>query len=200
MGTGRYLNRCLPALGTFLVLGAHFASADLSGKAETLPETGFIRVQGKVLSLQGIQVIAHDAICADKTGHWSCGETAWQVFEKKLAAEPVRCILMIELARREGVPERAKCLLKNDSLSAWLVRQGWALTGRDPDALFSSEESYARKKRVGVWRDGFIPPDVWRTDALNDSESCDVCTARHQSILRTRDRRNTHRKSQLPSE
>ena len=190
MGIGPYLKRSLTVLGTFLVIATQNASADLSGKAETIPERGFIRVQGKVLSFKGIQVIAHDAICKDNKGHWKCGETAWQAFGKNLASEPVHCMLIINLALREGVPEQANCLLKKESLSAWLVRQGWALTLRDRDALFSSQESFARKNRKGIWRDGFIPPDFWRSKVINDSKNCNVCKVRHQSFLRkTRYRR-----------
>ena len=69
VGIGPYLKRCLPVMSSFLVLAAQCASADLSGKAETMPERGFIRMQGKVLSFKGIRVIAHDAICNDNKGH-----------------------------------------------------------------------------------------------------------------------------------
>ena len=183
MGIGPYLKRYLPVLGTFLVIATQNASADLSGKAETIPERGLIRVKGQVLSLQGIQVISHDAICKDNKGHWPCGEIAWQAFGKKLALDSVHCILIINLSQGEGSAERANCLLKTESLNAWLVRQGWALTHRDPEAFLSNQESFAKKNRKGVWRDGFIPPDIWRPSVINDSKNCNVCRVRHQSFL-----------------
>jgi len=62
------------ALGIFLLIWANGIYADLSGKGEILPEAGFIRVQGRVISLQGIRVIAYKALCKDKKS----GMGLWQ--------------------------------------------------------------------------------------------------------------------------
>ena len=73
MEVGRYRKRFLPAVGVFLVLWANWVYADLSGSGEAMPEVGFLRVKERVILLQGIQVIAYDALCEDKKGHWPCG-------------------------------------------------------------------------------------------------------------------------------
>ena len=184
MGAGQFLNIYLPLLGLFLFFAVQSAAVELSGNAETIPESGFIELQGKVLSLDGVQLIPQNATCKNSNGQWSCGKLAWETLKNKLNSGPVHCTLISDLQNPGGNHEQAKCLLKKENLSIWLVSRGWALTNKEPDEFLSSQEKLASKNNVGIWQGGFIPPDSWRTSLKKVSKHCNVCSVRRQSFLR----------------
>ena len=72
MGAGQFLKIYLPVLGLFLFFAVQSAAVELSGNAETIPKSGFIELQGKVLTLQGVQIIPQNATCKNSNGQWSC--------------------------------------------------------------------------------------------------------------------------------
>ena len=73
---------------------------------------------------------------------------------------------------------------EKENLSNWLVSQGWALTNKEPDEFLSSEEKLARNNNKGIWRDGFIPPDLWRNGFKIGTKNCNICSVRRQSFMR----------------
>ena len=184
MGAGHFLKIYLPVLGIFLFFTVQSAAVELSGNAETIPESGFIELQGKELLLNGIKIIPQNATCKDSNGLWSCGKSAWETLKIKLDSGPVHCTLILDLHNPEENPEQAKCLLKKENLSIWLVSRGWALTDKEPNEYLASQENLASKNNVGIWRGGFIPPDSWRTSLKKVSKHCNVCSVRRQSFLR----------------
>lgn len=174
----------LPALIIFLFIAVECPYAELSGKAETIPESGFIRLKGKKLSLKGIQIITHKALCNDTNGQWSCGESAWEALKNKLDSGPIHCKIVSERQNNNEYPEQARCLLKKENLSIWLIIRGWALVNKDTENFLSNHENIARSNNKGIWRDGFIPPDLWRTSIRKESKHCNVCSIRRQSFMR----------------
>ena len=184
MGTGHFLKIYLPVLGLFLFLEVQSAAVELSGNAETIPESGFIELQGKELLLHGVQIIPQNATCKDSNGQWSCGKLAWETLKNKLDSEPVHCTLISDLQNPGGNPVQANCLLKKENLSIWLVSRGWALTNKVPNEFLLSQENLANLNNAGIWRDGFIPPVFWRASFKKDSKNCNVCSFRRQSFLR----------------
>ena len=184
MGAGQFLKIYLPVLGLFLFFAVQSAAVELSGNAETIPESGFIELQGKVLSLHGVQIIPQNATCKNSNGQWSCGKLAWETLKNKLNSGPVHCTLISDLQNPGGNHEQAKCLLKKENLSIWLVSRGWALTNKEPDEFLSSQENLASKNNVGIWRGGFIPPDLWRTSFKKGTKNCSVCSVRRESFMR----------------
>ena len=184
MGAGHYLKIYLPVLGLFLTFTVQSAAFELSGKAETIPENGFIELQGKELLLHGVQIIPQNATCKDSSGQWSCGKSAWETLKNKLDSGPVHCTFILDSQDPEVNPEQANCLLKKENLSIWLVTQGWALTNKEPNKFLSSQENLASENNAGIWRDGFTPPDLWRTSFNKGTKHCNVCGFRRQSFLR----------------
>ena len=90
MGAGHFLKIYLPALGgLFLFFTVQSAAVELSGNAKTIPENGFIALQGKEFSLYGVQIIPQNAICKDSNEQWSCGKSAWETLKNKLDSGPV---------------------------------------------------------------------------------------------------------------
>ena len=184
MGAGYFLKIYLSGLWLFLFFTVQSAAVEISGNAETRPETGFIELQGKGLLLYGVQIIPQNATCKDSNGQWSCGKSAWETLKNKLDSGPVHCTLILDLQNPGGNPEQANCLLKKENLSIWLVSQGWALTSKEPKEFLSSKENLARENNEGIWRGSFIPPNLWRTSFNIDSKHCNVCSVRRQSFLR----------------
>ena len=184
MGAVHFLKIYLPTLGFFLFFTVQSPAVELSGNAETIPESGFIELQGKELLLRGVQIIPQNATCMDIHGQWSCGKLAWEAIKNKLDSGPVHCTLISNLQNTERNSEQANCLLKKENLSIWLVSRGWALTSKEPEEFLSRPENIARENNEGIWRDGFIPPDLWRTSVKKNSNNCNVCSIRRQSFLR----------------
>ena len=184
MGAGHFLKIYLSVLGLFLFIAVQSAAAELSGNAVTIPESGVIELQGKELSLNGVQIISQNTTCKDSKGQWNCGKSAWEALKIKLDSGPVHCTLISDLQNTERNPEQANCLLKKENLSIWLVSRGWALTNKEPDEFLSSQENLASENNAGIWRGGFIPPDLWRTSFKKGTKHCNVCSVRRQSFLR----------------
>ena len=184
MGAGHFLKIYLSVLGLFLFIAFQSAAVELSGNAETIPESGFIELQGKELLLNGVKIISQNAKCKDSKGQWNCGKSAWEALKIKLDSGPVHCTLISDLQNTERNPEQANCLLKKENISIWLVSQGWALTSKETEEFLSNQENLARDNNAGIWRDDFIPPDLWRTSFKKDSKHCNVCSVRRQSFLR----------------
>ena len=184
MGAGHSLKIYLSLLGLFLFIAVQSAAAELSGNAVTIPESGVIELQGKELSLNGVQIISQNATCKDSNGQWSCGKSAWEALKIKLDSGPVHCTLISDLQNTERNPEQANCLLKKENLSIWLVSRGWALTNKEPDEFLSSQENLASENNAGIWRGGFIPPDLWRTSFKKGTKHCNVCSVRRESFMR----------------
>ena len=191
MGAGHFLKIYLSVLGLFLFIAVQSAAVELSGNAETIPESGVIELQGKELSLNGVQIISQNATCKDSNGQWSCGKSAWEALKIKLDSGPVHCTLISDLQNPEGSPEQANCMLKKENLSIWLVSRGWALTNKEPDEFLSSQENLASENNAGIWRGGFIPPDLWRTSFKKGTKHCNVCSVRRESFMRKAQKQNS---------
>ena len=182
----------LPSLLLFLFISVSSAYAEISGKAETIPENGFIKLKGKELSLKGINIISHNALCKDTNGQWSCGESAWEALKNKLESGTVHCTIVSDRQNKKKLPEKASCLLEKENLSIWLIIGGWALTNKDAENLLTEQEHIARINNEGIWRGGFIPPDLWRINVKKKSKNCNVCSIRRHSFLRKNSKQQSH--------
>ena len=179
-----FIKTCLTVLLLLLFFAVQSIAVEISGKANTVPEKEFIELNGKEILLHGIQIISQNATCKGSNEEWSCGKHAWRELKNKLNSGPVYCKLFSDEQYPESNPEIAKCLLKKENLSNWLVSQGWALTNKETDEFLARQESLASENNAGIWRDGFVPPDFWRTSIKNNSKNCNICSIRRQSFLR----------------
>ena len=160
-----------------------------SGSAQALTDETLIRVQGQQVSLHGLRMIAADQRCLDGNKFWQCGVKALQALARRLDEPGLQCKVLISLSSSGGTRDTAECWINSDNLNVWLVAQGWALTDGTEQAAFRTAEQSARSKQIGLWRGGFIPPESWRPAPADSTADCSVCTARHQSIIRTRNKR-----------
>ena len=56
----------------------------------------------------------------------------------------------------------AECFVKNESLSKYLVRNGYAFAYRKYSKKFINDEDFARKNNIGMWSMKFEYPWDWR--------------------------------------
>lgn len=152
------------------------------------PEKGLLSLDGTAYRLDGASLPHPDALCQANSGTWRCGETAWETLQGHVTSGRVDCRALISLSASMSTTDRlrAECTLNGTSLNAWLVRYGWALTDDSPVAAFQEEETQAQQESLGIWHDGFMPPLEWRDPA---SSECNVCSARHESIVRSKEKR-----------
>ena len=187
------------AVTTFVLLlglASISGSAELTGKFELDASTGYLYSADQPFRLYGIQVIDHGRQCIANEQMWACGKAAHQALLIYVEKESFVCILLPASNGPDADPPAAECFLGTHSVNAQLVADGWALTAADIPAPYREEALAARQNGEGIFRGGFVPPDKWRPKFRAQLEDCSVCTARHQSLIRAREKR----KAQLESE
>ena len=77
----------------------------------------------------------------------------------KTSLEQVKCI-------SEGKDQYnrtlAECFVNGESLSRYLVRQGYAFAYRKYSKKFIEDEDYAKEKKMGMWNMKFLFPWDYR--------------------------------------
>ena len=88
-----------------------------------------------------------------------CGIKARQLLIDKIGKNKVHCV-------REGKDQYkrtlAECFVNEDSLSKFLVREGYAFAYRKYSKRFINDEDYAKKNNLGMWSMKFEYPWDWR--------------------------------------
>ena len=187
------------AVTTFVLLlglASISESAKLTGKFELDASTGYLYSADQPFRLYGIQVIDHGRQCIANEQMWACGKAAHQALLNYVENESLVCILLPADYGSDTGPPAAECFLEIQSVNAQLVSDGWALTAIDIPAPYRKEALAAQQNVEGLFRGGFVPPDEWRPELRAKFEDCSVCTARHQSLIRAREKR----KAQLESD
>jgi endonuclease YncB( thermonuclease family) len=152
------------------------------------PVKGVLILDETAYRLDGASLPHPEALCKANSGTWRCGETAWTTLQNHVMSGRVGCRPLVSLSASTSTTDSlpAECTLNGASLNTWLVRYGWALADDSPAAPFQEEEMQAQQEALGIWRDGFMPPSEWRAAA---SSECNVCSARHESIVRSKEKR-----------
>ena len=192
----RIIRKAITVCGLLLGVASISGSAELTGKFELDASTGYLYSADQPFRLYGIQVIDHGRQCIANEQMWACGKAAHQALLIYVEKESFACILLPASNGPDADPPAAECFLGTHSVNAQLVADGWALTAADIPAPYREEALAARQNAEGIFRSGFVPPDEWRPKFGAQLEDCSVCTARHQSLIRAREKR----KAQLESE
>ena len=194
--THRIIRKAVTAFVLLLGFASISGSVELTGKFELDANTGYLYSADQPFRLYGIQVIDHGRQCIANQQMWACGKAAHQALLNYVEKESFDCILLPASNGPNTNPPAAECFLGTHSVNAQLVADGWALTAADIPAPYREEALAARQNGEGIFRGGFVPPDKWRPKFGAQLEDCSVCTARHQSLIRAREKR----KAQLESE
>ena len=186
---------CRLSMSLWIGLAAIVLAALMTGTAQTaepahtLPGNGLLRIGDQLISLYGISLPAPGQVCENDNVLWPCGTIAWQALDQHLLNSKLDCVYLPLLGSSGGTTLTAECWIGERNLNRWLVESGWALTVGDTESVYHADERLAQQNNLGLWRGGFIPPNTWRPAGLGEDAACSVCTARHQSMVRTREKK-----------
>jgi endonuclease YncB( thermonuclease family) len=134
------------------------ALAEISGPAYTI-DGDTIEVGEYRIRLFGIDAPEIRQTCNRNNEEWRCGQDAAFALADKIGSNPVEC----EARDRDRYGRTvAVCRLNGEDISAWMVREGWALAYRQYSLDYVPQENEARDAKRGVWSSEFIPPWEWR--------------------------------------
>lgn len=85
-----------------------------------------------------------------------CGIIAKDFLEKKISSNNVRCIPEKDLDRYGRI--LAECFINSESLSKYMVRNGYAFAFRKYSKKFIDDEQYAKLNNLGLWKTKFEYP------------------------------------------
>jgi endonuclease YncB( thermonuclease family) len=135
------------------------AETIVSGSAVGLDEDS-IAVQGKRMRLFGIDAPGLDQTCKRGGKTWACGRDAARALNQLVTGNTVRCRVIVEdKLRRLTVGD---CTLGGESLSRWMVRNGWAVMNPRQTDAYADDEADAKEARRGIWASEFEMPWDWR--------------------------------------
>ena len=107
-----------------------------------------IHVDGEKIRFSGIDAPEMKQTCFKDGQETMCGHTARDLIENKIGNQQVTC-------EREGRDQYqrtlAECFVMGESLSQYLVRQGYAFAYRQYSKKFIPDEDFARENSIGMW-------------------------------------------------
>jgi len=143
-----YLLICL-----FLIVARSYA------EQITVTDGDTIRIGDERIRFSGIDAPELKQTCIYKSIEFQCGEFSKNLLIKKIANEEVTCI-------RQGKDQYgrtlAECFVGEDSLSSYLVREGYAFAYRQYSDQFIQDEEYAQIRENGMWSMKFVFPWEYR--------------------------------------
>ena len=123
-----------------------------------------IHLDGEKIRFTGIDTPELKQTCVNAGVKNNCGNTAKQILIDKIGDNIVECI-------SEGKDQYkrilAECFVNNESLSSYLVRNGYAFAYRRYSKKFVPDEDYARINKFGMWSMEFDYPWDYRKAKKN---------------------------------
>tara|TARA_B100001245_G_scaffold213912_1_gene180124 strand:- start:17 stop:472 length:456 start_codon:yes stop_codon:yes gene_type:complete len=118
-----------------------------------------IKISGEKIRFSGIDAPELNQNCIKNKKKISCGILAKEALIKKIGSEIPKCI-------NEGkdIYKRtlAECFVNGESLSKFLVRNGYAFAYRKYSKKFIEDERFAKKNKLGLWSMKFKYPWEFR--------------------------------------
>jgi endonuclease YncB( thermonuclease family) len=106
---------------------------------------GVIKAGGRDIRLAGIEAPDFKAECGEGAAAWPCGRMARAALRRFIRGRDLECTVPPGATE---IPSPAECRVAGESLSAWLVAQGWARPAGDAYAELAAA---ARKAGLGLW-------------------------------------------------
>ncbi len=151
-----------------------------AGEEVRIVRDNAIEVDGKTVILNGVAIPVPTAKCLQGDAMWPCGAAATLRLNEILKNSSIEC----EFVETSQESPLARCRGSDGDIAEQLVVEGWAIS-----VLSSSEyrdhEQNAKSKGIGIWQEGYSPPDSWRQypELLKNpilDLLCSSCAARKQ--------------------
>ena len=114
-----------------------------------------IVLNGEKIRFSGIDTPELKQTCMNGDEKVFCGKTAKILLIKKIGNETPVCISEGKDAYKRTL---AECFVDGESLSAFLVRSGYAFAYRKYSDKFIKDEEFAKENKLGVWSMKFQYP------------------------------------------
>ena len=134
-------------------------SFDVKSNKVKVVDGDTIHLNGQKIRFSGIDTPEIKQICTKNNEVIKCGIRAKELLINKIGKNTVKCV-------NEGVDRYkrilAECFVNNQSLSKYLVREGFAFAYRKYSTKFIEDENYAKKNKKGMWSMTFEYPWDYR--------------------------------------
>ena len=114
--------------------------------------------------LFGIDAPEIKQICEKDNTKIQCGVIAKSVLKNKIADKIPECIVKDKDRYQRLV---AECFIGKESLSRFMVRQGYAVAYSQYSKDFIEDEKYAKENKLGIWSMNFQMPSEYRKSLRN---------------------------------
>ena len=114
--------------------------------------------------LFGIDAPEIKQICEKDNTKIQCGVIAKSVLKNKIADKIPECIVKDKDRYQRLV---AECFIGKESLSRFMVREGYAVAYSQYSENFIEDEKYAKENKLGIWSMNFQIPSEYRKSLRN---------------------------------
>lgn len=112
----------------------------------------------------GIDAPEIKQICEKDNTKIQCGVIAKSVLKNKIADKIPECIVKDKDRYQRLV---AECFIGKESLSRFMVREGYAVAYSQYSKNFIEDEKYAKENKLGIWSMNFQMPSEYRKSLRN---------------------------------
>ena len=114
-----------------------------------------IRIGDERIRFSGIDAPEIKQTCIYQEIEFKCGEFSKNLLIEKISNQQVNCI---RESKDQYERTLAECFVGKESLSSYLVREGYAFAYRKYSNKFILDEEYAQSKGNGMWSMDFMFP------------------------------------------
>ena len=112
----------------------------------------------------GIDAPEIKQICEKDNTKIQCGVIAKSVLQNKIADKIPECVVKDKDRYQRLV---AECFIGKESLSRFMVREGYAVAYSQYSKDFVEDEKYAKENKLGIWSMNFQMPSDYRKSLRN---------------------------------
>ena len=112
----------------------------------------------------GIDAPEIKQICEKNNIKIQCGVIAKSVLQNKIADKIPECVVKDKDRYQRLV---AECFIGKESLSRFMVREGYAVAYSQYSKDFIEDEKYAKENKLGIWSMNFQMPSEYRKSLRN---------------------------------
>ena len=120
----------------------------------TVTDGDTIRIGEERIRFSGIDAPEMKQTCLYQEIEFNCGEYSKNLLIEKISNQEVNCI---RESKDQYGRTLAECFVGKESLSSYLVREGYAFAYRKYSDKFIADEEYAQSKGNGMWSMQFFP-------------------------------------------
>ena len=112
----------------------------------------------------GIDAPEKEQICEKDNIKIQCGVIAKNVLKNKIGDKIPKCLVKDKDRYQRLV---AECFIGKESLSRFMVREGYAVAYTQYSKDFIDDEKYAKENKLGIWSMNFQLPSEYRKSLRN---------------------------------